>query len=121
MVALAVDATERSPLFPDAPTLTELGYTDSMPRTYLALVVPAGTPQDIIAKVHDDVADVMNDPAFRRKHVTDRGLVPVVDTPEQFAQFLARERDIDRSRLSRRPASSRSETARNRYSRTIRA
>src|SRR6185436_11382459 len=57
MVALAVDATERSPLFPDAPTLTELGYADSMPRTYLALVVPTGTSQGIIAKVHGDVAD----------------------------------------------------------------
>ena len=96
MVALAVDATERSPLFPDAPTLTELGYADSMPRTYLALVVPTGTSQGIIAKVHGDVANVMKDPAFRRKHVTDRGLVPVADTPEQFARFLAKERDITR-------------------------
>ena len=67
-----------------------------MPRTYLAMVVPAGTSQNIIAKVHGDVADAMQDPAFRRKQVTDRGLVPVADTPEQFAQFLAREREITR-------------------------
>ena len=92
MVALAVDADERSPLFPDAPTLTELGYKDSMPRTYLALVVPAGASQQIIAKVHDDVAGIMNEPDFRKRHVTDRGLEPVVDTPAQFAQFLERDR-----------------------------
>jgi tripartite-type tricarboxylate transporter receptor subunit TctC len=92
MVALAVDATERSPLFPDAPTLGELGYA-TMPRTFLALMVPAGTPKEIIAKVHDDVAAVMNDPDFRKRQVIERGLEPVVDTPEQFAQFLAKERE----------------------------
>ena len=92
MVALAVDANERSPLFPNAPTLVELGHKDSMPRTYLAFVVPAGTSQQIIAKVHDDVAGIMNEPNFRKRHVTDRGLEPVVDTPAQFAQFMERDR-----------------------------
>ena len=92
MVALAVDSVERSPLFPDAPTLKELGYKDVLASTYLALMVPAGTSQEIIAKVHGAVKDIMNDPAFRKQHVTDRGLVPVVDRPEQFAQFLANDR-----------------------------
>jgi tripartite-type tricarboxylate transporter receptor subunit TctC len=92
MVALAVDATARSPLFPDAPTLTELGYRDYMVRTYLNLMMPAGTPQPIIAKVHADVAAVMSEPSFRQRHVLDRGLEPVVDTPEQFSRFLDQER-----------------------------
>jgi tripartite-type tricarboxylate transporter receptor subunit TctC len=38
------------------------------------------------------VAGIMNEPNFRRRHVTDRGLAPVVDTPAQFAEFLQRER-----------------------------
>jgi tripartite-type tricarboxylate transporter receptor subunit TctC len=92
IVALAVDADERSPLFPEAPTLAEIGYKDSMPRTYLGLVVPAGTSQQIIAKVHDDVADIMSEPNFRKRHLTDRGLEPVVNTPAQFAQFMERDR-----------------------------
>jgi tripartite-type tricarboxylate transporter receptor subunit TctC len=96
MVALAVDGVARSPLFPDTPTLTELGYRDNMPRTYLALMVLAGTPPDIIAKVHDDVAAIMNEPGFRKKHVLDRGLEPVVDSPEQFARFLENERTSTR-------------------------
>ena len=91
MVALAVDAVERSPLFPNAPTLGELGYP-TLPGTFLALVVPSGTPPEIIAKVNADVADIMNEPNFRKRHVTDRGLAPVVDTPTQFAEFLQRER-----------------------------
>src|SRR4051812_43103583 len=51
MVALAVDAIQRSPLFPDAPTLSELGYKDSIPSTYLAMMTPAGTAQDVIARI----------------------------------------------------------------------
>jgi tripartite-type tricarboxylate transporter receptor subunit TctC len=94
MVALAVDSLARSPLFPDTPTLTELGYPDSMPRTYLALMAPAGTPQDIIGKVHDDVAAIMSEPGFRKKHVLDRGLEPVLDSPEQFAGYLEHERKL---------------------------
>ena len=57
MVALAVEylPTNVPPLLPNAPTLVELGHKDS--AAYLpALVVPAGTSQQIIAKVHDDVA-----------------------------------------------------------------
>src|SRR5262245_41173475 len=92
MVALAVDSVARSPLLPDTPTLTELGYRDNMPRTYLALMAPAGTPPDIIAKVHADVAAVMNEPGFRKKHLLDRGLEPVLDSPEQFARFLENDR-----------------------------
>jgi tripartite-type tricarboxylate transporter receptor subunit TctC len=92
MDALAVDADERSPLFPNAPTLAELGYQDSMPRTYLGLVVPADTSNHIIAKVHDDVAGIMNELDFRKRHLMDRGLDPIVNTPAQFAQFMERER-----------------------------
>ena len=91
MVGLAVDAVKRSPLFPDTPTLTELGY-ENLPRTFFGLAVPAGTPQEIVAKVHEDVTGIMNEPDFRRRHVTERGLEPVIDTPAEFAQFLERER-----------------------------
>src|SRR5262245_27023558 len=83
MVALAVDAVERSPLFPDAPTLSEIGYP-TLARTFLALAVPAGTPEPIIAKVYADVTDIMNEPDFRKRQVTDRGLAPVLETPAQF-------------------------------------
>jgi len=92
MVALAVDGAARSPLFPDTPTLRELGYQQNMPRTYLALMAPAATPPETIAKVHADIAEVMNEPGFRNRHVIDRGLEPVVDSPEEFARFLDNDR-----------------------------
>jgi tripartite-type tricarboxylate transporter receptor subunit TctC len=92
MAALAVDAAERSPLFPNAPTLIELGYKEAVTRIYLALVVPAGTSKEIVAKIHSDVAAIMNELAFRNQHVTGRGLEPVVDSPADFAMFLERDR-----------------------------
>jgi tripartite-type tricarboxylate transporter receptor subunit TctC len=92
MVALAVDADERSPLFPDTPTFAEAGYPDTLSRSYLSLVVPAGTPQDIIASVHREVSNVMNDKDFRQKNLTDRGLAPIVDSPEHFSRFLESDR-----------------------------
>jgi tripartite-type tricarboxylate transporter receptor subunit TctC len=91
MAALAVDSVARSPLFPETPTLTELGYPNNMPRT---LMSPAGTPNDIIAEVHDDVAAIMNDSGFRKRHVLDRGLEPVIDSPRQFARYLENERRL---------------------------
>jgi tripartite-type tricarboxylate transporter receptor subunit TctC len=90
MVALGVDSDKPSPLFPGTPTLTELGYP-LLPRTYLALMAPAGTPPPIIAKVHDDVASVMSEPEFRQHQIIERGLEPVQDTPEQLARYLANE------------------------------
>ena len=92
MVALAVDADERSPLFPDTPTFAEIGYPDTLSRSYLSLIAPAGTPQDIVARVHHEVSNVMNDKDFRKRNLTDRGLAPIVDSPEQFSRFLEKDR-----------------------------
>lgn len=94
MVALAVDAGERSPLFPDAPTLVQAGYTERMTRTYLALMLPAGAPKELVAKIHEDVASIMNEPTFRQRNIIDRGLEPVVDSTEEFTKFLERDREL---------------------------
>ena len=45
--AIAVDSEERSPLFPDVPTLQELGFPNLAP-VYFAFVAPAGTPKPIV-------------------------------------------------------------------------
>ena len=94
MVALAVDADKRSPLYPDTPTLSELGFKDKFSRPYLILVVPAKTPPDIILTLHRAVANVMSQPDFRKRHLLDRGLDPIADTPEQATRFLAEDRDV---------------------------
>jgi tripartite-type tricarboxylate transporter receptor subunit TctC len=90
--ALAVDSKQRSPLLPDVPTLTELGYGDNLTRLYFGIVAPAGTPQPIVHKLRDGFAAIGSDPDFRQKRMIDVGLEPVFDTPEEFASFLEKDR-----------------------------
>jgi tripartite-type tricarboxylate transporter receptor subunit TctC len=92
MNGLAVDGMQRSPLFPDIPTLAELGYRGNLTRVYFGLVVPAGTPRPIIDKIRADVARIGNEDAFRKKQFIDRALEPILNTPEEFARFLVEDR-----------------------------
>ena len=92
MTGLAVDGAQRSPLFPDIPTLAELGYRGNLTRVYFGLVAPAGTPQPIIDKIRADVLRIGSDPVFRKKHLIDRALEPILNTPEEFARFLVADR-----------------------------
>jgi tripartite-type tricarboxylate transporter receptor subunit TctC len=85
--AIAVDSEERSPLFPEVPTLKELGFPNLAP-VYFAFVAPAGTPKEAIARLHQDIAAIGNQPEFRKSRLIDIGIVPVFDTPEHLAQYL---------------------------------
>jgi len=92
MTGLAVDGAERSPLFPEMPTLAELGYRGNLTRVYFGLLAPAGTPRPIVEKIHADVVRIGNAPAFRQKQFIDRALEPILNTPEEFARFLVADR-----------------------------
>ncbi len=92
VTALAVDSTKRSPLLPDVPTLTELGYGQNLTRLYFGIVAPTGVPNAIVHKLRDAFAAIGNDPDFRQKRMIDMALEPVFDTPEQFADFLKTDR-----------------------------
>jgi tripartite-type tricarboxylate transporter receptor subunit TctC len=85
--ALAVDSDMRAPLFPDVPTLKELGFPNLAP-VYFGFVAPAGMPKAAIQKLHGEIVQIGNEPAFRQKRLIDIGIVPVFDTPEQFGQYL---------------------------------
>jgi tripartite-type tricarboxylate transporter receptor subunit TctC len=89
---LAIDSAQRSPLFADIPTLTELGYGPNPTRIYFGIVAPAGTPSPIIQKLAAEFARIGADPEFRQKRLIEMGLEPVFDTPEDFARFLAEQR-----------------------------
>jgi tripartite-type tricarboxylate transporter receptor subunit TctC len=85
--ALAVDSDTRSPLFPGVPTLKELGFPNLAP-VYFGFVAPTGTPKDIIQKMHDEIVAIVNERSFRQKRLIEIGIVPVFDTPQQFAEYL---------------------------------
>jgi len=92
IVGLAVDSPRRLPMLPDVPSLGELGYKFDVTRVYFGIVAPAGTPKPILDRLRNDMAEVINDPGFREKHLTSRGHEPVANTPDEFARFLTLDR-----------------------------
>jgi tripartite-type tricarboxylate transporter receptor subunit TctC len=92
MTGLVIDGAQRSPLFPDIPTLRETGYRGPLTRSYFALYAPMGTPPAVIAKIAAEVRQIAGADMFREKNLTARGLEPVFNTPEEFAQFLKQDR-----------------------------
>ena len=88
--ALAVTTAERSKLVPELPTMAEAGLPGFDISTWYGFFAPAGTPPPIIAKWNADVAKILNAPDVRAKLMAD-GAEPAPNTPEQFAQMIARE------------------------------
>jgi len=89
---LAVDSPSRSTLFPDVPTLAEAGYHGNRLRAWFGFLGPAGMPAAIVARLNTDIARVVREPEFMRKHITELGLEAVLDSPEQFAKFMRDDR-----------------------------
>ena len=61
-------------------------------RSWYGLFTPAGTPKPIVDKLANEVASIVSDPAFRERHLTARSLVPAINTPEQFAEEIKKDR-----------------------------
>ena len=95
VVALAVDSERRSPLFPEVPTLSELGFPYLAP-VYFAFVAPRGTSADIVSIFYQHVSAVGNDPDFQKKRLLDLGLVPIFNSPAEFQKELPRQRENSR-------------------------
>jgi tripartite-type tricarboxylate transporter receptor subunit TctC len=93
--AIAVDSDARSPLFPDVPTLKELGFPNLAP-VYFGFVAPTGTPKEVIQRLHREIVAIGNEPGFRQKRLIDIGIVPVFDTPQQFGAYIKAQRENGR-------------------------
>lgn len=91
ITGIALNANARSPLFPDIPTLGEANGED-FPPAWFGLFAPRGTPKPIMAKLHAEVVRITGDPAFQKKNFVDRAIDYAVNTPEEFAKFIERDR-----------------------------
>ena len=92
MTPLVMVNNIKSPNFPQVPTLAETGYSGPPSRSWYGLFTPAGTPRPIVDKLGKEVASIVADPAFRERHLSARSLVPAVNTPEQFAAEIRKDR-----------------------------
>lgn len=80
---IAVNASKRSPLLPDVPTLAEAGMPEFNTNTWFGMFAPHGTPKEIVAKIHDDVIAALQSPDLRERFAS-VGAEPVGGTSEQF-------------------------------------
>lgn len=88
---LPLAASHRTSHLPGTPTYAEAGYpsVDAVPS--YSVVAPTGTPQAIVQRMSVDLVALMKTPAFREK-LDARALIPVFDTPDEFAAVLKKER-----------------------------
>lgn len=87
--ALAVTGRERLALLPDVPTVAETLPGYEVVNAY-GMVVPAGTPREVVARLHAEIVKAMNDPEIHAKLVA-QGTDPVGSTPEAFGAFIKAE------------------------------
>jgi tripartite-type tricarboxylate transporter receptor subunit TctC len=90
--ALAIDADERWDGMPDVATLTELGLGKEKVARWFGVAAPAGTPPDVIKKLHEDFIKASKDPALV-KRLHDNGTPIHTTTPLEMTRLLSEEND----------------------------
>ena len=87
--AIGITSSKRAQSNPEIPTIGEVvpGYASD---TWYGLLAPAGTPKDVIAKLHAAAAKGLASPAARER-LTKLGAEPVGNTPEEFRKLLEAE------------------------------
>ena len=88
--ALAVTAAKRSWIVPDVPTMAELGFKGHEAETISAFLVPAGTPPEIVRKLHSEAVRIMALPDVN-KRITDLGADVIANSPQQFTAYIKSE------------------------------
>lgn len=83
---LGVSGARRVPQLPDVPTIAEAGLPGFEFDAFYALVVPAGTPREIVLKLADATAKAVASPEYRQRTI-DNGLEPKSNTPEQMLEL----------------------------------
>jgi tripartite-type tricarboxylate transporter receptor subunit TctC len=85
--ALATTGAKRDPALPDLPTLAESGIKGYESGVWFGLMVPTGTPKEIITRLNSAAVEATKAPEFVRR-MTDLGYNIIPSTPEQMASML---------------------------------
>lgn len=102
--ALAVTGSKRSQLLPDVPTVAESGLPGFENTGWFGFMLPAGTPQPIVDKIHRDTVKVLDQTEMKARLFV-QGMVPVGNTPAEFAKAIEQEsarwaKVVERRKLS---------------------
>ena len=89
--ALAVTSKERTPLFPDLPTMEEAGVPGFVMNAWGGLVAPPGTPRDVVMKLNTALNEVLKDDEVVQQ-MAKMAFKPLAGTPEAFKALADSER-----------------------------
>jgi tripartite-type tricarboxylate transporter receptor subunit TctC len=87
--AIAVSTAKRATVLPDIPSVAEI-YPDFDVNGWMGIFVPATTPREITAKLHEDIVKVLMRQDTRER-LASQGAEVVAGTPEQLSAFVRRE------------------------------
>ncbi|HTP99140.1 MAG TPA: tripartite tricarboxylate transporter substrate binding protein [Casimicrobiaceae bacterium] len=90
--ALAVTSAKRFPLLPDLPTIAESGYPNFVSLAWNGVLVPAGTPKPVIARLNAEINAILKEPDVVQK-LNSQGFELVGGTPEEFGALIKAESD----------------------------
>jgi tripartite-type tricarboxylate transporter receptor subunit TctC len=80
--ALALASSQHLETLPDVPTMAEAGFPGLEGDVWMAALVPAGTPKDIIERLNHEIVSIVKTPEIR-KRLLDLGDVPIGNTPDE--------------------------------------
>lgn len=90
VAALAVN--QKTPLLPNVPTLADAGYPGVRAWTSFSVMAPAKVPPAVVKRLGEEVGKALRNPALVQR-LEQQALIPVHDTPEEFAAELRKERE----------------------------
>src|SRR5882762_9481466 len=85
---IAIGGPRRSPLLPEVPTFSELGYADVETHAWFGLFLPAGPPREAVTRLYQDARKILDEPEFRQKQLIDKGYEVVGSSPAEFSSYL---------------------------------
>ena len=88
--AVGMTSAKRSSAFPDVPTFAESGMPGFEVSQWWAILVPRGTPNDIVAKLHTEISAIVKN-AEMKGRMADLGVDPLGGTPEQLGELMRTE------------------------------
>jgi tripartite-type tricarboxylate transporter receptor subunit TctC len=88
--ALVITGTQRSSVYPELPTVAELGMPGLTITQWFGAYAPAGTPAAVVSRLNRQMVAIIQSPDVR-EILLDQGAEPVGSSPEAFAQFLKAE------------------------------
>ncbi len=88
--ALGVGGLKRSPTIPDVPTISESGLPGYEALNWWGIIAPAGTPQPVIVRIHDELMAMQKSPELQKRFESE-AVEGITMTSAEFGQYIAKD------------------------------